>query len=76
MWNVCLNPIPGLGTGQRDNALALATLCLAASMEMDYDSDRALRGVIRGKHGGEVWTATSKWMALLTGLLGRAAFVC
>ena len=67
--NVRLNPIAGLGTGERD-ALALATLCLAASMELDYDSERALRGVIRGTHAGEVWTATRTWIALLAGLLG------
>ena len=68
--NVRLNPIAGLGTGERDDALALATLCLAASMELDYDSERALRGVIRGTHAGDVWTATRAWMSLLTALLG------
>ena len=47
--NVRLHPLPGLWTrGELENALALAVLCLAASMEMGYDSDRALRGVIRG----------------------------
>ena len=66
--NVRLNPIAGLG--ERDNALALATLSLAASTELDYDSERALRGVIRGTHAGDVWTATRAWMSLLTGLLG------
>ena len=75
--NVRLHPIAGLWTrGELENALALAVLCLAASMEMDCDSERALRGVIRGTHGGEVWTATCAWMSLLTGLLGRAALVC
>ena len=64
------HPIAGLGTGGRDNALALATLCLAASMELDYDSERALRGVIRGTHAGGVWTATCAWMSSLTKLLG------
>ena len=68
--NVRLNPIAGLGTGERDNSLALATLSLAASKELDYDSERALRGVIRGTHAGDVWTATCTWMALLTRLLG------
>ena len=68
--NVRLNPIAGLGTGERDNALALATLCLAASMELDSETERALRGFIRGTHGRRVWTATIRWLAVLTGLLG------
>ena len=67
---VRLHPIAGLGTGGRDNALALATLCLAASMELDCDTDGALRGFIRGTHGRRVWTATIRWLAVLTGLLG------
>ena len=68
--NVRLNPIAGLGTGERDNALALATLCLAASMELDCDTDGALRGFIRGTLGLRVWTSTIRWLAVLTGLLG------
>lgn len=62
-------PIPCLFAREKRRVVAMAVLCIAASYEMDYDAERALRGVMSGFLGKALFDETAALVALLLGWL-------
>jgi len=54
----------------RRKVVAMAVLRVSASITLDYDAERALRGVMRGVMDSDGWNETCDMVALLSRWLG------
>jgi len=67
--NAILKPMPILFSTTR-KAVAMAVLCVAAGMVLDYDAERALKSVMRRSLGAPMWNETSEVLVQLLRWLG------